>query len=92
MDAYSTKNKITFSYITLKGRNDAPRRIVANFAGLFNKEAEQIGWGTNDLSACETALKYQVYLHQYYKEKYYDLLKNLSNAGLILKTEEQESE
>lgn len=86
MDAYNTRNKISFRYITLKGNMDAPRRIVVDFAGLFNKKAEQIGWGTDDLSACETALKHQVYLHEYYKAKYYELLENLSNIGFILKT------
>ena len=92
MSAYSTENKITFSFITLKGNGENRRRIVVNYNDTFPLSDEQLGWGEDDLSATLTALKHQTYLHQHYKKEYYNLLKRLNEAGFVLKSEVEEYE
>jgi hypothetical protein len=92
MSAYGTSNKITFNFFTLKGANDAPRRIVINYNGNFPIEKNQIGWGIDDLTASLCALKHEAYLHQEYKQKYFDLLKRLNDSGFILRESIKEDE
>lgn len=83
--AFSVENKLTFELFTLKGSGEQLRRVRVKYNGCFDKSDETIGYGNNDTEALITGLKHQTYLHQEYKEKYYNLLTKLDAAGFILK-------
>lgn len=89
-NAFGTTNKLTFSFGTLKGSGDGRRRIWVNYNGCFPISEEQLGWGEDDLGTALCALKTQTFLHREYRDKYYDLLKRLGDAGFILKEESEE--
>ena len=91
-DAFTTKNKLSFSFFTLKGSGEHRRRISVSYNGCFPLSDEQLGWGDTDIEAALQALKTQTYLHLEYRDKYFNLLKRLSDAGFCLKEKNNEDD